>query len=676
MEDKEEKEINLEQALRSIYEQIFTVDLQADTYYELYSKQAFATEKKKNSGAQQAFLMIADRVSVEAYRNAVKEFLDFATIQERMEKTDNIATDFLDINGTWHSVSFIVQLRNKEGKVEKFLFAIRNIDEEKKEELERKHLTEIRLQTMSEAIHGGFKIGKFDEKFTFVKISDQFADMLGYASAEELMEVSGGCMAEILNHEDISREIPQALQAVYAGKMYTMHYRIRCKDGKWKSIEDRGRLIRNKDGVEEVWSFIVDQDELTKKTEDLESVQKANTALENMQKELQLARDEANAANKAKSTFLVNMSHDIRTPMNAIMGFTDLALKNNPQPEVRGCLEKVKQSSDYLLALINDVLDISRIESGKFRYMPVPVDIMAITDTVLNLTRGLMFNRDLELIVHRGKPLNHYVLADEVRIREVLINIMSNAIKFTNDGGSITFETSWKSETDLQHLMFRYRIADTGIGMSKEFTEHIFDEFSQENSGARTQYQGTGLGMTIARQYVELMGGTIEVESEKGKGTTVTVNLPLELAEPIKKEEKEHHYRRDTKDLRVLMAEDNDLNAEIAIMLLEDKGMHVTRAVDGCEVTEMFQNHPAGTFDVILMDIMMPRMNGYEATRSIRHMEERPDGKTIPIIAMTANAFTEDVQAALDAGMNAHLSKPIVIDTVTKAIPENLESED
>lgn len=215
------------------------------------------------------------------------------------------------------------------------------------------------------------------------------------------------------------------------------------------------------------------------------------------------------------------------------------------------------------------------------------------------------------------------------------------------------------------------------VELSEEFKEHIFDEFSQENSGARTLYQGTGLGMTITKQYVELMGGTIEVESEKGKGTTVTVDLPLELSDFIKTEEIEkHRYRRDTKDLKVLMAEDNDLNAEIAVMLLEDKGMHVTRAVDGCEVTEMFKSYPAGTFDVVLMDIMMPRMNGYEATRAIRHMENRPDGKNIPIIAMTANAFAEDVQAALDVGMNAHLAKPIVIDTVTKAILENLEGEE
>lgn len=382
----------------------------------------------------------------------------------------------------------------------------------------------------------------------------------------------------------------------------------------------------------------------------------------------------ANSANTAKTTFLNNMSHDIRTPMNAIIGFTDIALKDDPSPEIKNCLEKVKQSSDYLLSLMNDVLDISRIESGKINYDPMPVDITAVTSSVIDIAHGFMLDRDLEFVINRDEPATRYVLADELRIREVLINIISNAVKFTPDGGTITFETSRKEAPDPQHIVFCYRIADTGIGMSEEFTRHIFDEFSQENSGARTRYQGTGLGMAITKKYVELMGGTISVESIKGSGTEFTVKFCFELAEPIKKEEEAVPApRKELSELRVLMAEDNDLNAEIAQMLLEDKGMTVTRAVDGCDVVEMFKSHPAGTFDVILMDIMMPKMNGYEATRTIRQLEDRPDGRTIPILAMTANAFAEDVQAALDAGMNAHLAKPIVIDTVTKAILDNLE---
>lgn len=285
-----------------------------------------------------------------------------------------------------------------------------------------------------------------------------------------------------------------------------------------------------------------------------------------------------------------------------------------------------------------------------------------------------MINRVLKFEIRRDEPETRYVLADEVRLREILINIISNAVRFTHDGGTITFETFRQPGPDPQHFIFGYRISDTGIGMSQEFTKHIFDEFSQEDNGARTQYQGTGLGMAITKHYVELMGGTITVYSVKGKGTTFTVELPLELAEPIQKEDvKEAGKLRDLTGLKVLMAEDNDLNAEIAAMLLEEKGMQVTRAVDGREVVEIFKNHPVGTFQVILMDIMMPQMNGYEATKAIRHLENRPDGYTIPIIALTANAFAEDVEAAMDAGMNAHLAKPIVIDTVMKVISEILD---
>ena len=384
----------------------------------------------------------------------------------------------------------------------------------------------------------------------------------------------------------------------------------------------------------------------------------------------------ANTANTAKTAFLNNMSHDIRTPMNAIIGFTDIALKNKPEPEVRTCLEKIKKSSDYLLSLINDVLDISRIESGKIQYDPEPVDISAVTDAALEIVKGFLINRDLQLIVNRDEPEKHYVLADEVRIREILINICSNAVKFTHDGGTIVFETFRVPQEDPQRFVFCYRISDTGIGMSEEFVKHIFDEFSQENSGARTQYQGTGLGMAITKQYVEMMGGTIEVDSVKGKGTTFTVKLPLELSTPIEKEEPQEAIApKKLQNLHILVVEDNDLNAEIATVLLEDKGMRVTRAVDGSEAVETFQANPVGTFDAVLMDIMMPKMNGYEATRTIRQIPDRPDGKTIPIIAMTANAFAEDVQAALDAGMNAHLAKPIVIDTVTRVIVENLDRE-
>ena len=340
---------------------------------------------------------------------------------------------------------------------------------------------------------------------------------------------------------------------------------------------------------------------------------------------------------------------------------------------MQSCLEKIGESSDHLLTLVNDVLDISRIESGKTKYAPIPIDITTVTDAALGITNGFLLNRDLTFTVSRANPENPYVLADAVRIREVLVNILSNAVKFTNDGGSIHFETDYRPGADDRHIVVRYRVTDTGVGMSEEFVEHIFDEFAQEDNGARTQYKGAGLGMAITKRYVELMGGTVSVESKKDSGSTFTVELPMELTDQANVRKRELPIAKaNLAGVKVLMAEDNDLNAEIATIQLEEHGMQVTRTVDGEEVVEVFVSHPADTFDVILMDIMMPKMNGYEAAKAIRSLDDRSDGRTIPIIAMTANAFAEDVQASLDAGMNGHLSKPIQMYEVIKTIARNL----
>ena len=381
----------------------------------------------------------------------------------------------------------------------------------------------------------------------------------------------------------------------------------------------------------------------------------------------------ANAANIAKTTFLNHMSHDIRTPMNAIVGFTDIALKLKPDRKVENYLKKIRQSSEYLMTLMNDVLDISRIESGKLEYKPVPVDLGDMVNTVLSIARGYAENRDLIFTVSTEKLKNPYVMADELRIREVLLNIIGNAVKFTKDGGTISFAAESRPGKDEQHIIVRFRISDTGIGMSEEFQTRIFDEFSQENNGARTSYKGTGLGMAIAKRYVDLMGGKIEVSSRQGVGSTFTVEIPLLIAEHVPAEKKEKLRNDiDVRGLHVLLAEDNDLNAEIAVTLLEEKGMIVTRAADGKSALTQFCNTAPGTFELILMDIMMPEMNGYETTKAIRNMPDRPDGKKIPIIAMTANAFAEDIQAALDAGMDGHVAKPVdmgvLLSVITKYI--------
>ena len=386
-------------------------------------------------------------------------------------------------------------------------------------------------------------------------------------------------------------------------------------------------------------------------------------------RELNRLRSVAESANAAKSAFLNNMSHDIRTPMNAIIGFTNIALKLDPKPEVRACLNKISDSSEHLLALINDVLDISRIESGKVHYTPAPVDIAGLTDSVITIMHGYLSDRDITFRTELEYPEERFVMTDAVRLREVIVNILGNAVKFTEDGGTVTLSVSWRAGKDDGSVTVIYRISDTGIGMSEDFVEHIFEEFSQEDHGARTQYKGTGLGMAITKRYVDLMGGTISVESRKGVGSVFTVELPMERADsPELKKSNSGLCKADLKGTKVLLAEDNDLNAEISIVQLEELGMETERAIDGEDAVRIFRDNPEGTFDIILMDVMMPKMNGYEATKAIRGMKDRPDAAVIPIIAMTANAFAEDVQASMDAGMNSHLSKPIDVTALMSTI--------
>ena len=407
-------------------------------------------------------------------------------------------------------------------------------------------------------------------------------------------------------------------------------------------------------------------------------VYQKSKAQEQKQKQLLMkAAEEADAANKAKSAFLLNISHDIRTPMNAIIGFTNIALHQNSVSDIHDNLEKVQESSDHLLSLLNDVLDFSRIESGKVIISPEPVDITQLIDNVQAIMNGLLYNRDLKFEVHRERLKNPYVLADVARIREVLVNLLGNAVKFTKDGGKITLGCSSYPGMDEKHIIVRYVVQDNGIGMSEEFQKELFKPFSQEDdANARTNYKGTGLGMAITQKYVDMMGGSIAVESKKGVGTTFTVEIPLELTEQVIESEQKQPLHRDLTSVHVLMAEDNDLNADLATIMLKDAGMTVTRASDGKEVVDLFKNHSRGTYDLILMDIMMPNMNGYQATKAIRAMGiDRPDAVTIPIIALSANAFIDDIQESLDSGMNDHISKPINMEEVTDTIAKYIKHD-
>ncbi len=374
---------------------------------------------------------------------------------------------------------------------------------------------------------------------------------------------------------------------------------------------------------------------------------------------LKEAAEEAQSANKAKSEFLSHMSHDIRTPINGIMGMTEIALKNvSDAARVEDCLGKISNSSQHLLSLINDVLDMSRIESGKVTINSEPLNMIVTTDECASIIGGQLLNRNVELVREFGDFAHPNLIGDELHLRQILINILGNSVKFTPDGGKIYFRVKETGNADGK-ANFHFEVEDTGIGMKPEFLQHIWEPFAQEDGGSRTNYKGTGLGMAITKQFVDMMGGTITVESRLNEGSKFTVDLSFDIdqhAALIDELPKETEVHLD--GMRVMLVEDNELNTEIAKFMLEEAGITVTCVENGQLAVDLFRNSEAGCFDVILMDIMMPVMNGLDAARAIRALD-RPDAGTIPIIAMTANAYEEDVRNAHEAGMNGHLAKPI-----------------
>ena len=385
--------------------------------------------------------------------------------------------------------------------------------------------------------------------------------------------------------------------------------------------------------------------------------------------ELLIAAKKAEAANEAKTEFLQRMSHDIRTPINGIRGLVNMAdhyaEDMEKQTEFR---TKVKEASNLLLELVNDVLDMSKLESGEIVLEEIPFNLSSISREVFVVIEQMAAEQNIRVVWEKKEITHRDFIGSPGYVKRVMMNILSNAVKYNRENGQIYISCVEIPSEQPEMTTMEFVCRDTGIGMAEEFQKHIFEPFAQEHTGSRAKFAGTGLGMAISKKLVEEMGGTITFESEKGVGTTFVIRVPFQIdPDADKREEPKNVSEKSIKGLHVLLAEDNELNMEIAEFVLQNEGAEVTKAWNGQETVELFRKSESGEFDVILMDIMMPVLNGYEAARMIRSLD-REDAKKIPIIAMTANAFTEDRIRAKEAGMDEHVAKPVDAELLIKVI--------
>ena len=390
--------------------------------------------------------------------------------------------------------------------------------------------------------------------------------------------------------------------------------------------------------------------------------------------ELLIAAKKAEAANEAKTEFLQRMSHDIRTPINGICGFVNMA--DHYADDIKKQTEyrtKVKEASNLLLELVNDVLDMSKLESGEIVLEEIPFNLSSIFKEVFVVIEQMASEQNIQIEWEKKEIIHRDFIGSPGYVKRVMMNILSNAVKYNRENGHIYISCMEIPSKQPEMTTIEFVCRDTGIGMTDEFQKCVFEPFAQEHTGSRTKFAGTGLGMSIAKNLVEKMGGSISFESEEGAGTTFVIRIPFKIdPDADKREEQRNVSEKSIKGLYILLAEDNELNMEIAEFVLQNEGAEVTKAWNGQETVELFRKSESGEFDAILMDIMMPVMNGYEAAKKIRSLD-REDAKTIPIIAMTANAFTEDRLKAKEAGMNEHIVKPLDVELLIKVIHKLVE---
>lgn len=521
----------------------------------------------------------------------------------------------------------------------------------------------LELTQAVEAVHASLNAGSYiatydedGQELLSIRFSDTLRRLYGYEPDDPEVPDNWQTWMNGAIPEDrayVESRFNAAVRDRTGNTPYDVEYRCQRKDGEIRWMRAAGYVLRREDGSPIACYGLV---------MDINDQKKASVRIEE-------AMNEAKLANEAKTSFLARMSHDIRTPLNGILGLIELNDKHADDFALTAAnRQKARVAANHLLSLVNDVLQISKMEDPNVELSHEPFEIMKLVNDVFTIIEmraapmGITVRREDDDSVH----CYPYVWGSPLHVRQILINLLGNAVKYNRKNGSIR-AGAWVERISEEQVRCHVDIKDTGIGMSEEFLGHLFDPFAREHEGAG-KYEGTGLGLAIVKQLVDKMGGTIQVESRVGEGSRFTLELPFTIAGKDDIEETDEEMTSaDISGRHILLVEDNELNMEIAEMLLTDAGAHITRAVNGRQAVERFAAAPPGTYDVILMDVMMPLMNGYEATEAIRAMA-REDAKQIPILAITANAFTEDVERAKRAGMNDHLSKPLNVQKMISLI--------
>lgn len=666
-----EYRLKMVRALSSDYENTYLVDVEEGTGRILKEKKYFIygdIEERKfvESYDEECRKYIERRVHPED-AEWMREALSIKTLKEVLKEKEEYVSSYRILeDGNVHYYQFrYKKIADVKDEPRVVILGFQNIDDiMERELLQRKKLDEqmmviaglgaeyysvilVDYQKDSAEI---FRANETDGKH----IGDFFSSFLTWSEASRAYTDSQVAEEE---REEFYKAF--SLEGIKKGKEdYTFNYQ-KVADGNPVHLQFRVAYVENSKGYRYA---VVGTRNIEKEYETARTLQNALAAAEH--------------ANQAKTTFLNNMSHDIRTPMNAIIGFTTLAASHVDRKEqVQEYLKKIAVSSEHLLSLINDVLDMSRIESGNVKLEEKPVHLPDILEDLQSIVQASANARSLELYIDAVDVVHEDIIADKLRLNQILLNIVSNAIKFTRPGGTVSICVEETKEAPEGFAGYEFRITDNGIGMSAEFQEHIFEEFSREESSTISGIQGTGLGMAITKNIVDMMGGNIAVRSEEGKGTEFLVSLQFEVCRPVKEMKKSPVHVENFSGKKILLVEDNELNQEIAVALLTEAGFEVEVADDGSVAVQKMKGEGAEAFDLILMDIQMPDMNGYEATRQIRQLENG-NASEIPILAMTANAFEEDKKSAYEAGMNGFITKPINIQKLFETLRGVLKGED